>query len=83
MPTGAQVVDAKASCDFTKDGLKWSNALRMNQIQVVGTHNSYHLESPIKEKEAQAQLIKDPVQFYYSHPQLDIQLEYQHIRNLE
>lgn len=55
----------------------------MNQVQVVGTHNSYHIEAPDEEKKLQAKFIETPINFWYSHPQLDIQLEEQQMRNLE
>lgn len=55
----------------------------MNQIQVIGTHNSYHIESPLEERLAQASLTKNPTDLFYSHPALDIQLGHQRMRNLE
>ncbi|KAI1497740.1 hypothetical protein F5X99DRAFT_421148 [Biscogniauxia marginata] len=72
-----------SSCSYTKNGLKWSDAVRMNQIQVIGTHNSYHQESPFGAKGVQAQLLDDVVNYYYSHPALDIQASHQSVRNLE
>jgi hypothetical protein len=42
--------------------------LRINQLQVVGTHNSYHVrEKPIKSGRAS--------EWNYTHPPLDVQLE--------
>lgn len=58
-------------------------ALRMNHMQVVGSHNSYHIEAPIKEKAVQKSLDENAINFWYSHPQLDIQLGEQQMRNLE
>ncbi|KAI0602917.1 hypothetical protein F4775DRAFT_587450 [Biscogniauxia sp. FL1348] len=72
-----------SSCSYTKNGLKWTDAVRMNQIQVIGTHNSYHQESPIEAKVEQAKLLDDVVNYYYSHPALDVQASYQSVRNLE
>ncbi|KAI1491010.1 hypothetical protein F5X96DRAFT_633378 [Biscogniauxia mediterranea] len=72
-----------SSCSYTKNGLKWTDAVRMNQIQVIGTHNSYHQESPIEAKAEQAKLLDDVINYYYSHPALDIQASHQSVRNLE
>jgi hypothetical protein len=55
----------------------------MNQIQIIGTHNSYHHESTLAEKDVQARLLANVQNYYYSHPSLDIQAEYQSIRNFE
>ncbi|KAL0778510.1 hypothetical protein CaCOL14_006163 [Colletotrichum acutatum] len=55
----------------------------MNQVQVVGTHNSYHREAPLEEHPTQAMMLPNVQNYYYSHPSLDIQLNYQSIRNLE
>ena len=55
----------------------------MNQIQVIGTHNSYHVEAPRKESDLQLLFSADAVDLEYSHLPLDSQLEHQHVRNLE
>ncbi|KAG9257796.1 uncharacterized protein F5Z01DRAFT_416232 [Emericellopsis atlantica] len=55
----------------------------MNHMQVVGTHNSYHIEAPNEEKEVQAELLENAINYWYSHPQLGIQLGDQQMRNLE
>ncbi|KAF3059248.1 putative acid phosphatase protein [Daldinia childiae] len=68
---------------YTKNGLKWSRAVRMNQIQVIGTHNSYHRESPLEAREAQAQLLESVINYYYSHAALDVQASYQSVRSFE
>jgi hypothetical protein len=45
-----------------------ANDLRMNQLQVIGTHNSYHVrEKPIKSGRA--------TEWNYSHAPLDVQLD--------
>lgn len=74
---------ASAECDYTKNGLKWTSAVRMNQVQVVGTHNSYHVEAPLEEKASQATLLTSVVNYFYAHPSLNIQAKYQHVRNFE
>jgi hypothetical protein len=58
--------------------------IRMNQIQVVGTHNSYHREINITtERAAFEQFHDNEKNLYYSHADLDIQLEHQSVRSLE
>ncbi|KAI8176172.1 hypothetical protein KHU50_004039 [Colletotrichum sp. SAR 10_65] len=68
---------------FTRNGLTWSRGLRMNQIQVVGTHNSYHRESPLEERDTQRTILPNTQNYWYSHPALDVQAQYQSIRNFE
>lgn len=69
---------------YPKNDLTWTDgALRMNHMQVVGTHNSYHIEPPNEEKAVQGDLLENPINYWYSHPQLDIQLGDQRMRNLE
>ncbi|KAG6015161.1 hypothetical protein E4U54_004079, partial [Claviceps lovelessii] len=65
-----------------KKGLVWGDGLRMNQIQVIGSHNSYHVEPSEAEKKYLEQLSPDVRDFFYSHDKLDVQLEEQHVRNL-
>lgn len=55
----------------------------MNHMQVVGSHNSYHVEVPLEEVEAQKELLPDYINYRYSHAQLDVQLGEQKMRNLE
>jgi hypothetical protein len=69
--------------DYTKNGLVWGDAIRMNQIQVVGTHNSYHVEAPQEEKALLEEVSPDVEDLWYSHDQLGVQLTEQHVRNLE
>lgn len=58
-------------------------ALRMNQVQVVGTHNSYHREISLNERAAFEQIMPAPENLYYSHASLEDQLSHQAVRNLE
>ncbi|KAI1373447.1 hypothetical protein F4677DRAFT_429687 [Hypoxylon crocopeplum] len=74
---------AASNCSYTKNGLKWSSSVRMNQVQVIGTHNSYHRESPLEARDAQAELLEDVINYYYSHAALDIQASYQSVRSFE
>lgn len=72
-----------AASNYTKNGLRWSAALRMNQMQVVGTHNAYHVEAGDRERKVQKRRSSDARDLWYSHARLDAQLTYQHVRNLE
>ncbi|KAF9880553.1 acid phosphatase [Colletotrichum karsti] len=74
---------AASNDTYSRNGLTWSRGLRMNQIQVVGTHNSYHREAPLEEHPTQAGILPSVENYYYSHPALDIQATYQSIRNFE
>ncbi|KAH7379738.1 hypothetical protein BKA64DRAFT_686179 [Cadophora sp. MPI-SDFR-AT-0126] len=61
------------------------NGLRLNQVQVIGTHNSYHIETTLAERP----LIENVVglstaqDLYYSHATISDQLTYQSMRGLE
>lgn len=69
---------------FFKNGLVWTEgAVRMNHIQVVGSHNSYHIEAPKAERDLQSTFASGAIDLQYSHSALDVQLEYLHVRNLE
>ncbi|UKZ77043.1 hypothetical protein TrVFT333_004760 [Trichoderma virens FT-333] len=70
--------------DCGRDGLVWTKgAVRMNHMQVIGSHNSYHVEAPKAERDLQAAFTSAAVDLQYSHAALDVQLEYLHVRNLE
>lgn len=49
--------------------------LRLNQVQVVGTHNSYHLRPPAKTLKAAISVRKDAASWDYSRQPLDEQLD--------
>ena len=51
------------------------DALRMNQIQVIATHNSYHVRPEEAVVEQVRRVYPEAVTFRYSHPPLDVQLE--------
>jgi hypothetical protein len=55
----------------------------MNQIQVVGTHNSYHTEAPLEEQRAMLDISPKTRHLLYSHPALDVQASFQSIRSFE
>lgn len=78
----SSVIDHDA--DYTRNGLSWTEGvLRMNEIQVVGTHNSYHVEADPKEQSFMARFTDDAINFRYSHSALDVQLEYNRVRSME
>lgn len=57
--------------------------LRFNQVQMIGSHNSYHRElSPAEQKVQQAQN-PGSVDLWYSHAPITQQLEDQNVRTLE
>jgi hypothetical protein len=57
--------------------------LRFNQLQMIGSHNSYHRElSPAEQKVQQGQN-PGSVDLWYSHAAIPAQLEDQNIRTLE
>ncbi|KFA62486.1 hypothetical protein S40285_08061 [Stachybotrys chlorohalonatus IBT 40285] len=76
---------ALAACtNYTKNGLTWGRGLRMNQIQVVATHNSYHLEhADPREMDAQRTYFETVINYWYSHPAFGVQFDHQQIRSLE
>ncbi|KAF6816701.1 hypothetical protein CSOJ01_02876 [Colletotrichum sojae] len=80
--SGAAAVPGNGS--YTRNGLSWSSGtVRMNQVQVIGTHNSYHREAPLNEHPAQAAILPNVQNYYYSHPALDVQATYQSVRSFE
>ncbi|WP_421120577.1 phosphatidylinositol-specific phospholipase C1-like protein [Aquihabitans daechungensis] len=58
--------------------------LKLNQIQVIGTHNSFHVEAPEDELAQVAAFDEEQAaQRRYTHPDLTTQLDEQQIRQLE
>jgi hypothetical protein len=57
-------------------------SLRMNEIQVIGTHNSYHLRPPDTAMTVLRAFTREVDAWDYSHPPLDVQLE-RGVRSLE
>ncbi|EGP85255.1 uncharacterized protein MYCGRDRAFT_45762 [Zymoseptoria tritici IPO323] len=57
--------------------------LRLNHIQVVGTHNSYHREISRSERDIFEKYIPDPENVYYSHSKWTDQLDHQSVRSFE
>lgn len=59
------------------------DGLRLNQVQVVGSHNSYHRELSPNEQKVQQQQNAGSVDLWYSHAPISQQLEDQNVRSLE
>ncbi|WP_405070987.1 phosphatidylinositol-specific phospholipase C1-like protein [Kribbella sp. NBC_01510] len=59
------------------------SSLRLNQMQVVGSHNSYHRELSPNEQKVQQQQNPGSVDLWYSHAPISQQLEDQNVRSLE
>ena len=57
--------------------------MRMNQIQAVGTHNSYHLAPDPRLLSRIRFFTKEVDSWQYSHPPLKIQLQEKNMRQLE
>jgi hypothetical protein len=61
--------------------------LAMNEVQVIGTHNSYKRETTPAEQAKYDELIRTPGDYAqylaYSHPTITNQLKRQHVRGLE
>ncbi len=60
------------------------DAVRLNQVQVVGSHNSYHLAAPKGESDLRRQFVgaeEDKLQ--YTHVPLDQQFAHQKVRQIE
>jgi Phosphoinositide phospholipase C, Ca2+-dependent len=65
------------------EGQENGSGLRLNQLQMMGSHNSYHRElSPAEQKVQQAQN-PGSVDLWYSHAAIPAQLEDQNMRTLE
>ena len=62
----------------------WDDAVRLNQLQMIGSHNSYHLEAPKVEADLRAQI--DPAgqeALEYGHLPLQQQFSQQAVRQIE
>ncbi len=49
--------------------------LRLNHIQVIGTHNSYHVQPATRFLETIRRIYPDAQTWEYTHPPLDVQLD--------
>jgi hypothetical protein len=71
------VPDSATATDHINSGI------RLNHIQVIGTHNSYHREISLSERAFFEKYIPSPEDYYYSHSSLSNQLQHQQVRSFE
>lgn len=72
------------SAEAVGGGRGWDHAIRMNQLQVIGSHNSYHVESPKAEADLRAGVDPNGQQaLEYTHAPLRQQLAEQDVRQIE
>jgi hypothetical protein len=64
-------------------GASGSVRLRLNDVQVVGTHNSYHVEPPPELLSAITSVDPTLINLAVTHPPLDVQLSEQSVRQVE
>ncbi len=59
--------------------------VHLNQIQVMGTHNSYHEVSTVPERSLRRSILGAAVEneFTYTHRPLDVQFQSERIRQIE
>ncbi|MEV8378542.1 phosphatidylinositol-specific phospholipase C1-like protein [Kribbella sp. NPDC056861] len=74
---GSAALPGKAEAQTSGSGV------RMNQVQQIGSHNSYHRELSANEQKAQQQLNPGAVDLWYSHASIPQQLADQNVRSLE
>jgi hypothetical protein len=80
---GSALAPAKKTPGTDSLSTSHSQGLRINQIQQIGSHNSYHREVSDAEKKIQFAQRPDSVDLWYSHAPVGQQLEDQHVRTLE
>jgi len=96
MQVSSKLIAGLASLAVAGAGLAGSSALpgkaeavtkgsgiRMNQVQQIGSHNSYHRELSPNEQKVQQQLNPGSVDLWYSHASIPQQLADQNVRALE
>ncbi|WP_328333537.1 phosphatidylinositol-specific phospholipase C1-like protein [Kribbella sp. NBC_00382] len=71
------------SAEAKTDNRTNTSGIRMNQVQQIGSHNSYHRELSPNEQKVQQQQNPGSVDLWYSHAPVGQQLEYQNVRTLE
>lgn len=57
--------------------------VRLNQMQVIGTHNSYHIEPPADLLATLIAIEPTAIELAYSHPPLPEQFSYEGVRQIE
>lgn len=78
---GSAITADKPQTD--QGGSGHQSALRLNQIQQMGAHNSYHRELSAVEKQVQQAQDPGAINLFYSHASIPQQLQDQNIRALE
>ena len=83
----AALVSSAVPAQAVTPGRSAPEAVRMNQVQVIGTHNSYHREVSAAEQSAYDALVGTPGSYSsslaYSHAAIGDQLAQQEVRGLE
>ncbi|MCX7619562.1 MAG: phosphatidylinositol-specific phospholipase C1-like protein [Acidimicrobiales bacterium] len=64
-------------------GASPASGIRLNQMQVIGTHNSYHIEPPPDLLQILLGIDPQAIQLAYSHPPLDHQFSREGVRQIE
>jgi hypothetical protein len=80
---GAALTPAKQTPGTDTLRTAGNSGLRMNQLQQIGSHNSYHRELSPAEQAVQKQLNPGSPDLWYSHAPVSQQLEDQRVRTLE
>ncbi|WP_334143389.1 phosphatidylinositol-specific phospholipase C1-like protein [Rhabdothermincola sp.] len=57
--------------------------IRLNQIQVIGSHNSYHVEPPPEQLQGFLQVVPSAIELAYTHEPLAEQFSSQGVRQIE
>ncbi|MFC5266746.1 phosphatidylinositol-specific phospholipase C1-like protein [Kribbella qitaiheensis] len=78
---GSAITADKPQTD--QGGSGHQSTLRLNQIQQIGAHNSYHRELSAVEKQVQQAQDPGAINLFYSHASIPQQLQDQNIRALE
>jgi hypothetical protein len=60
-----------------------ASGVRLNQMQVIGTHNSYHVEPSAEAIAAYQAFVPDAITLAYSHPPLAQQFDDEGVRQIE
>ena len=79
---GVAVIGA-TGCGGDNDAPTIDDLVRLNEIQVIGSHNSYHIRAP-EPRWSRLLEVSDVFRAWeYTHPPLDEQFETRHIRQIE
>lgn len=83
LAVSAVLVGPARPADGARDAGRAAGDLRMNEIQVKGSHNSYHLEPSQAAIDLMITVRSDAYLLQYSHDPLAVQLEEQGVRQVE